>query len=285
MLVICVFSFAGCSSAKPLSSINTSFSSIYYAIDCSQSGFEDMTQQEQAVLKNKVQSLATTYANEVKLRYISVLNSMVLSNKITSSESVLYQNHLTPYIGWNETTFVIEFRFYTTLASRIFITSCEYSGAVNEEQAFATITTEKFSNIFSKTKNNIISSTLENYFDKGIVQALSSLGQDSANKFEGARYYYFFITQNSRLHCKGADEKLSTSAGQIFCYYALEGNEELSFEFYVVQANQFAYYMIALAITFVFIAIYLVVIYFKRPKDDNNQQKIEANEIEIKIEE
>ena len=144
-LLLCLFTvtFSGCTSAQNLTSINTAFSSIYFAIDCSQSGLEDMTQEQQAEIKNKIQTLAATYIEDVKLRYYSVLDSMVQSNRITSSERVLLRNHLTPYVAWNENSYIIEFRFYTTLASRIFITSCQYSGAINEEHAFSTTTTEK----------------------------------------------------------------------------------------------------------------------------------------------
>ena len=57
------------------------------------------------------------------------------------------------------------------------------------------------------------------------------------------------------------------------------------FEFYVVQANQFAYYLLALAIVFVFIAIYLVIIYFKKPKNTSPDDEKPSNEIKIEIEE
>ena len=187
-MILCLFTvtFSGCTSAQNLTSINTAFSSIYFAINCSESGLEDMTQEQQAEIKNKIQTLAATYIEDVKLRYYSVLDSMVQSNKITSSERVLLRNHLTPYVAWNENSYIIEFRFYTTLASRIFITSCQYSGAINEEHAFSTTTTEKFSQIFSKTQNGLVSTTLENYFATGIEETLGKLGQEALESFKGA---------------------------------------------------------------------------------------------------
>lgn len=286
-LLLCLFTvtFSGCTSAQNLTSINTAFSSIYFAIDCSESGLEDMTQEQQAEIKNKIQTLAATYIEDVKLRYYSVLDSMVQSNRITSSERVLLRNHLTPYVAWNENSYIIEFRFYTTLASRIFITSCQYSGAINEEHAFSTTTTEKFSQIFSKTQNGLVSTTLENYFATGIEETLGQLGQEALERFKGANYYYFFATQNPRLHAVGQDEEVSLNGGKIFCYYASETGEELTFEFYVVQANQFAYYLLALAIVFVFVAIYLVIIYFKKPKNTSPDDEKPSNEIKIEIEE
>ena len=286
-LLLCLFTvtFSGCTSAQNLTSINTAFSSIYFAIDCSESDLEDMTQEQQAEIKNKIQTLAATYIEDVKLRYYSVLDSMVLSNKISSSERVLLKNHLTPYVAWNENSYIIEFRFYTTLASRIFITSCQYSGAINKEHAFSTTITEKFSQIFSKTQSGLISSTLENYFETGIEETLSKFGQETAESFKGASYYYFFATQNPRLHAVGQDEEVELSGGKIFCFYASESGEELTFEFYVVQANQFAYYLLALAIVFLFVAVYLVVIYFKKPKKTALNGEQQSNEIKIEIEE
>lgn len=276
MLIVFCFGFAGCTSASSLPSINTSFSSIYFAIDCSDSGFETMTEQEEALIKNKIQTLAGKYIDDVKLRYYDVLDKMAVSGKITSSQKVLLKNHLTPYVGWNENSYIVEFRFYSALASRIFITSAEYSGAVNDHKTFSSTTTEKYSKIFSKTKNNIITESLEEYFNNGVEETINEYGNELNKKFKVPKYYYFFATQNPRLHAVGADEEVKLGNGKIFCFYSNENYEEPIFEFYIVQANQFAYYLIALAITFTFLAIYLAVIYFKKSKNDNDNENGEG---------
>ena len=278
------FCFVGCTSASNLSSINTNFSSIYFAIDFSETGFNDMGNEDQARLKVEMNNLAGGYIEGIKLRYNKILDNLAYSNKITTSQKILLKNHLTPYVGWNDSSYIIEFRFYSTLSSRIFITSAEYSGAVNENGTFSTKTYEKYGLLFSKTETNITDSGVEEYFNYKIREAIRSLGNGLIDNFKNPNYYYFFVTENPRLHAVNADETVSLVNQQIFCFYSSNEGVEPTFEFYVVQANQFVYYLIALAITFMFLAVYLIIIYFKTNKDNNMKysDEIYNNKNEIK---
>mgnify|MGYP004650779305 FL=1 len=261
------FSLAGCTSAVELSAVNTNFSSYYFVADFS-SGYGALTESEQAVLKNKVEALASDYLDDIILRYYAALSSFEEQGFITENEKIIYKNHLSSYMNWNDGAFAIELRFASKASSRIFIRSAEYSGAQNETTTFKTVTTEKFKGVFSKTKNNIITTSLEEYFETGAKSALRTLGEETVNKIPNVEFYYMFITQNVKLRAKNANETLEAAGGTVYCFYSNSDYSELEFEFYVVQANRLIYYLICLAIAFIFVAIYLIVIYFKRPKNN-----------------
>ncbi len=251
-----------------LKSINTAFSSLYFVIDCSESGINLMNEDEKLLFQNTVQNQASNYIQQIKSRYYNILNQLEASKIITSGQKIIYKNHLTPYVGWSDNIYTIEFRFYSSTASRLFITSSKYSGALNEESSFSTKTTEKFKNIFSQTPSGIVTTSLEQYFTNSVESALLALGEQSFEKFTGINYYYLFISENPRLHSSNANEVLNLGSSSVFCFYSLENNNEIEFEFYVVQANAVAYYLLALAITFVFISIYLIILYFKKDKKE-----------------
>lgn len=261
------FSLAGCTSAVELSAVNTNFSSYYFVADFS-SGYGALTESEQAVLKNKVEALASDYLDDIILRYYAALSSFEEQGFITENEKIIYKNHLSSYMNWNDGAFAIELRFASKASSRIFIRSAEYFGAQNETTTFKTVTTEKFKGVFSKTKNNIITTSLEEYFETGAKSALRTLGEETVNKIPNVEFYYMFITQNVKLRAKNANETLEAAGGTVYCFYSNSDYSELEFEFYVVQANRLIYYLICLAIAFIFVAIYLIVIYFKRPKNN-----------------
>ena len=275
------FSLAGCTSAVELSAVNTNFSSYYFVADFS-SGYGALTESEQAVLKNKVEALASDYLDDIILRYYAALSSFEEQGFITENEKIIYKNHLSSYMNWNDGAFAIELRFASKASSRIFIRSAEYSGAQNETTTFKTVTTEKFKGVFSKTKNNIITTSLEEYFETGAKSALRTLGEETVNKIPNVEFYYMFITQNVKLRAKNANETLEAAGGTVYCFYSNSDYSELEFEFYVVQANRLIYYLICLAIAFIFVAIYLIVIYFKWPK--NNLVEEEKDDSTTKFE-
>ena len=148
--------FVGCSSATKLSAINTKISSIFFVVDLGAQNLDEYEKDEQEVVKTKTENLAQNYSSLIKIRYFETLSNLELSGKISSNQKVLYKNHLTSKIYWNKSSCVIEFEFYSQTASRIFLTNSNYSGAINQERAFETVTTEKFKNVFSKTINNTV---------------------------------------------------------------------------------------------------------------------------------
>lgn len=273
---------AGCTSAVMLSGINTNISSYYFVADFS-SGYGMLNESEKAILENKVNSLASDYVDDLILRYYAALNLFEENGKISANEKIVYRNHLTCSTSWENGMFSIQLDFYSKESSRIFILSSDYAGITNEETTFKTVSTEKFSGVFSKTKNNLISTSLEDYFLSGAKAALSTLGGDSAQKINTTEFYYMFVTENVKLRAKDANETLELSGGTIYCYYSNSDFSELEFEFYIVQANRLVYYLICLAISFTFIAIYLMVIYFKKPKSKQTEQKEQDETTKIEI--
>lgn len=268
LLVFVGLTFVGCTSASSLSSINTKFTSIVFAIDLDGSGLLERTNVEKTTAKTKIENLGETYSSLIKIRYFETLNNLEKAGKISSNQKVLYKNHLTSKTSWKENSFLIEFDFYSSTASRIFLTNSGYSGAINDEKAFSTITTEKFKNVFSQTINNA-TINLEQYFTNGVNEALFGIG---AKEVEKINYYYLFISENSRLHSPNANEVVSLGDGSVFCFYGNQ-NTEIEFGFNVVQANVFAYYLLALGVTAGFATMYAVVVFILKRRNKNKLKK------------
>lgn len=270
MIICCSFPLIGCTSARNLSSVNTKFSSLYFVLDTSKANLKNMTSAEESAVKNAIETQASKYLQELKLRYYNALDKQEELGTISTNEKVIYKNHFTPYVNWDGQNYIMELKFYSSISSNIFLQSSENYEIKNVEETFSTKTYVKYSGIFSKTPNNIITSTLENYFSDKIKADLSLVGSESLSKLGEINYYYLFLSENARVHALGTSEIASLGEKTAFCF----DSATTDYEFYVVQANALAYYLLALAITFVFISIYLIVIYFKKDKKTDDMIEI-----------
>lgn len=283
VLVLCFFTFVGCSSASGSRSVNTSFSSIYMIIDCDSENLTEIGVNEESEIievKNTITDLASEYVKEIRTKYVSILNDLKEEQKITQNEKILYKNHLTPYVGWDKNTYVIEFRFYSQDSSRLFIKyGSEFNSVENEQGFWATSTKESFSKLFSDVPNNLIATTVIDYYTNGVKASLAGVAGVDAQNFSGLSIDYLFLSTNSRLHSDTADiSEIEMGDGHLFCFN--DNGEEIEFSFYTLQANRLVWYLLALAITMIFVAVYLAVIYFKKepkPKIEKDQH------LEIKI--
>lgn len=268
MILFCSLPLVGCTSARNLSYVNTKISSLYLVADLSESKFSSMTSEEKSAVKSAFETQSNKYLLELKTRYYNALEEQEGLGKITSNEKVLLKNHMSDYVRWDENKFVIELKFYSTFASKIFLESGAGFQIENKEEMLFTKTFITYGQIFSKTPNNIITTNIEDFFNNKIKDNLATLGD---SKLENINYYSLILCQSPAIHALGTTEDVNMGNKSVFCY---DTNREL-FAFYVVQANTLVYYLMALAITFVFISIYLVVIYFKKDKKEDENFEIE----------
>ncbi len=269
MILFCSLPLVGCTSARNLSSVNTKISSLYLVADLSEAKLSSMTSEEKSAVKSAFETQSNKYLLELKTRYYNALEEQADLGKITSNEKVLYKNHMSDYVSWDENKFLIELKFYSTFASKIFLESGAGFQIENKEEMFCTKTYVSYGQIFSKTPNAIITTTVEDYFNDKIKANLAGIGAES--KLGNINYYYLILCESPIIHATGTTDEVSVGDKSVFCY---DSSKEL-FDFYVVQANTLVYYLLALAITFVFISIYLVVIYFKKDKKEEDNFEIE----------
>lgn len=269
MILFCSLPLVGCTSARNLSYVNTKISSLYLVADLSESKLSSMTSEEKSAVKSAFETQSNKYLIELKTRYYNALEEQADLGKITSNEKVLLKNHMSDYVRWDENKFIIELKFYSTFASKIFLESGAGFQIENKEEMFCTKTYVSYGQIFSKTPNAIITTTVEDYFNNKIKANLAGIGAES--KLGDINYYYLIVSESPIIHATGTTDEVSVGDKSVFCY---DSSKEL-FDFYVVQANTLVYYLLALAITFVFISTYLVVIYFKKDKKEDENFEIE----------
>ena len=268
MILFCSLPLVGCTSARNLSSVNTKISSLYLVADLSEAKLSSMTSEEKSAVKSAFETQSNKYLLELKTRYYNALEEQADLGKITSNEKVLLKNHMSDYVRWDENKFIIELKFYSTFASKIFLESGAGFQIENKEEMFCTKTYVSYGQIFSKTPNNIITTNIEDFFNNKIKDNLATLGD---SKLENINYYNLIVSESPIIHATGTTDEVSVGDKSVFCY---DSSKEL-FDFYVVQANTLVYYLLALAITFVFISTYLVVIYFKKDKKEDENFEIE----------
>jgi cbb3-type cytochrome oxidase subunit 3 len=268
--------FSGCTVYSGLSYVDTRFSSYYLVVTYDDENLEEIgiTGNEDITwMKSKIENLSENYMDQMLKKYRDIINSLNSSGQLTDNERIIYKNHLKMYSGWNDNMYVIEMRFYSLSASRLFL---KYGGIYEPAQKVSNLlttkTAEQYSKIFSRTPDNIISTSLEDYYNLTIINEINGrFGEGAAEGFIGLDFSYMFLSQNSRLHSNGV--VVSSQEGTLHCYDSMENNSENIFIFYTLEANRFVWYLLALTVTMCFIAVYLIVIYFRKDKKGSISKK------------
>ncbi len=266
LLLISVGLFTGCTTVNGVNYVNTDISSIYVVLNYDEDNLSSIgidAENEISLVKDDIEEKASLYMDQMLQKYKDIINYLNANELLSDNEKIIYKNHLNFYSGWDNENYVIEFRFYSKTASRIFVKYAgETEGAVITNNLFTTKVTERYTEIFSKTPDDIITNTLEEYFNDSLDNViLDNFGETAKNNFSGISVNYMFLTTNSRIHSNG--EIINTTQGPVHLF---EDSEENVFEFYRIEANRYVWYLFALTITMVFLAIGLMVVYFKKDK-------------------
>jgi hypothetical protein len=239
-------------------------SSIFVTITYNENNLEQIgidSESELEIIEDEIEDLSRPYMDELILKYRNLINNLYTEGIISSNDKIIYKNHLEIYSGIDSNNYVIELRFYSTNAARIFIKyGGQTDGAEISDQLFATKVTERYADLFTSTPNNILETSVTDYYNEGIEETiLGNFGGEAKEGFSGVFVSYMFLLENSRVHSNGSVVK--TSEGSLHCFDDAEDN---IFIFYQITAKPFVWYLLALAITMVFLAISLIVIYFKK---------------------
>ena len=271
-LIICAFMFCGCSSAEMLVKENYDGSvDVYYAIDYKMSEFvEDgtITEEDYAKMKSAIETKASELIAKSKSEFRFSIAKWYAKGKLTESERANMYNQLKIYTGWTNDVFAVKYSFADEKTYNVYTNFGEDVQVVrsSEKSLFVTKYSEKVLNTFARKRTLFNGKSAFEYFSDEINAYLSAnFEEQTIPKFPDFEMTYSYLTTSSRLH-SDADQVAKTNEGTIHTWRINKENQNRMIELYSLRANPMVWYILALTICFVFVAIYLIVIYFKKER-------------------
>lgn len=271
-LILCAFMFCGCSSAEMLVKENYDGSvDVYYAIDYKMSEFvEDgtITEEDYAKMKSAIETKASELIAKSKSEFRFSIAKWYAKGKLTESERANMYNQLKIYTGWTNDVFAVKYSFADEKTYNVYTNFGEDVQVVrsSEKSLFVTKYSEKVLNIFARKRTLFNGKSAFEYFSDEINAYLSAnFDEQTIQKFPDFEMTYSYLTTSARLH-SDADQVAKTNEGTIHTWRINKENQNRMIELYSLRANPMVWYILALTICFVFVAIYLIVIYFKKER-------------------
>lgn len=271
-LILCAFMFCGCSSAEMLVKENYDGSvDVYYAIDYKMSEFvEDgtITEEDYAKMKSAIETKASELIAKSKSEFRFSIAKWYAKGKLTESERANMYNQLKIYTGWTNNVFAVKYSFADEKTYNVYTNFGEDVQVVraSEKSLFVTKYSEKVLNAFARKRTLFNGKSAFEYFSDEINAYLSAnFDEQTIQKFPDFEMTYSYLTTSSRLH-SDADQVAKTNEGTIHTWRINKENQNRMIELYSLRANPMVWYILALTICFVFVAIYLIVIYFKKER-------------------
>ncbi len=271
-LILCAFMFCGCSSAEMLVKENYDGSvDVYYAIDYRMSEFvEDgtITEEDYAKMKSAIETKASELIAKSKSEFRFSIAKWYAKGKLTESERANMYNQLKIYTGWTNDVFAVKYSFADEKTYNVYTNFGEDVQVVrsSEKSLFVTKYSEKVLNTFARKRTLFNGKSAFEYFSDEINAYLSAnFDEQTIQKFPDFEMAYSYLTTSSRLH-SDADQVAKTNEGTIHTWRINKENQNRMIELYSLRANPMVWYILALTICFVFVAIYLIVIYFKKER-------------------
>ena len=271
-LIICAFMFCGCSSSEMLVKENYDGSvDVYYAIDYKMSEFvEDgtITEEDYEKMKSAIETKASELIAKSKSEFRFSIAKWYAKGKLTESERANMYNQLKIYTGWTNDVFAVKYSFADEKTYNVYTNFGEDVQVVrsSEKSLFVTKCSEKVLNTFARKRTLFNGKSAFEYFSDEINTYLSAnFDEQTIQKFPDFEMTYSYLTTSSRLH-SDADQVAKTNEGTIHTWRINKENQNRMIELYSLRANPMVWYILALTICFVFVAIYLIVIYFKKER-------------------
>lgn len=275
-IIICLFLFTGCASSNVLVKENHDGSvDIYYMVNLKVESLlesNDITQSDVNDMKAKIESKSAEIIAKCRATYNFNLNKYYSIGIISAQQKANLVGKMNVYTGWEGYAYVVKFNFANNDAYKIYT---NYADSAKTEP----IKTEGFFvTKYSTIAVNPLGTPTEILGGKCIFEYFNNLkdnylnahfSADVVEKFPKLTMTYSFISTSARVH-SDADEKVLTTAGYLHTWGIDESNYSREIEIYSLSANPAVWYLIAITLTMWFVAIYLIVIYFKKPKTKIN---------------
>ena len=268
LLCLCMVMFTGCASSGMLIKENLDGSvETYYVVDLKYSSLvEDgtITSEDFLSMKSAIEAKSSEIIAKVKYEYKYNIANAYKLGKITEAEKNNIFNEMTVYTGWDKDVFAVKIKFETSKAYLVYTNfgseSKVTSGTV--KSFWYTKYYEKTVNPFGKARKMFNGKSAFEYFKQEMSSYLSShFSEAQIAKFPKFEMVYSYVSTNPRLH-SDADVTSKLIDGTLHAWNIEDQNQEIVFD--VISANKVVWYLLALDLTFMALAIYLVVIYFKR---------------------
>lgn len=275
-LILTLFLFTGCASSNVLVKENLDGSvDIFYSVQLEVSKLledEDITESDVNQMKSKIETKASELIARCRAEYNFNLNKYYSNGAITKEERNKLVKEFNVYTGWNSNLYLVKFSFDSAKSYKIYV---DYGTNLNintqtEKGFFVNKNIQKSINPLGRKRNELGGESIFKYFNDLKNDYINShFSAEVAEKFPKLVMSYSYVTPTSKIH-SDADEKDFTNVGYLHSWEINENNYTKEIEFYTLSVNPATWYLLALTIVFVFMAIYLVVIYFKKPKNKIN---------------
>lgn len=275
-LILTLFLFTGCASSNVLVKENSDGSvDIFYSVQLEVSKLlEDGDIEESDVnqMKSKIETKSSELIARCRAEYNFNLNKYYNNGSITKEDRNKLVKQFNVYTGWDADLYLVKFSFDSAKAYNIYV---DYGINLNiststEKGLFINKNVKKVVNPLGRKRNELGGECVFKYFNDLKNDYINShFSAEVAEKFPKLVMSYSYLTPSSKIH-SDADEKGFTSVGYLHSWEIDENNFTKEIEFYTLSVNPAVWYLLALTIVFVFVAIYLVVIYFKKPKNKIN---------------
>lgn len=275
-LIFVMFIFCGCSQTnyiiiqKSDGTIEQIFSIELDIQSLNSAGITNQTDIEN--LKNRVyleiQNIYTKNMSKFKLTVRTDPN-------LTDNQKREYEAGVSTRFGWDKNTLAIAILFENAYI---------YNYYKNFQMVKESVYQSESSNIFTKKLNKEITTvfgqiykndmTLVEYYKEMYKEyIITNFSEETFNKLPELTFSYAYVTSYSRTH-SDADKTYLTNIGYMHVWNFSADEKEFKINIFYLSAKPVAWYLLALMITFTFIAVYLVVIYFKK---GNNKVFINKN--------
>ena len=272
LILVSLFLFCGCASSQIVVKENVDGSvELYFISDLKTNSLvaNSVISEEEALnLKSALEVKTTEFLAKIKSEYKYNISNAYKQGKITLDEKNTLFNQMKIYSGWSEESYAVKLTFATSMAYSVFtnfggnvtVTSNKY------EKFWVTQYSQKFTNPYGVKRSLFSGQSAFEYIKSEIDSYLSAnFTPEQIEKFPKFEMTYSYVTTNTRLH-SDADEVYSTYSGTVHAWHLTEENFDKQIEFYTVSANRTVWYLLSLDLVFMFLAIYLVAIYFKKNK-------------------
>lgn len=225
-------------------------------------GITDETQIE--TLKNKLYTeIQTSYTKTMSKYRLSVRTNP----QLTEQQKVFYEGGITTQFGWDNNILAIAIKFNSTDIYnyfREFQNVKDTATLTTSDSLFTTKTTKEILTIYGQIYKDDLT-TIQYFKEKYKEYITTNFSEEIYNKLPALKFTYSYITPTSRIH-SDSDQFLITNLGYMHIWNFDENEESFKISIYTLTARPIAWYLLALTITFIFIAIFLVVVYFKKDK-------------------
>lgn len=272
LIICCVFLFTGCATVS------------YSVVEQESGGVEQVVEieldQRQLVKAGATQTQIDEIKNKILSRmsqikdnlYTSFQSRLVNDSDLSVSQKEHYFQSLSLKTYTNDGAMGIKMSFADVASYYYF-----YEIDPNEESDTEII--EQNQNLFF---SKYIQSTKTIFSDSELIQPLideansyiQSLNLPKPTQIKAPNFCYSYRSTNSKLYSDADTRVLDSNGGYIHTWYIASDETQREINFYTIQPRRVVWYVLALIVVFIFVAIMFIVYFVKKKKAKKDEVEI-----------